>query len=54
MAAFSAMDVPAKGVMYAFYVFVLPIYYLLTKRFTYAKLMCYNNGGAKVAVVTNV
>lgn len=54
MAAFSAMDVPAKGVMYAFYVFVLPVYYLLTKRFTYAKLMCYNNGGAKVAVVTNV
>lgn len=54
MAAFSAMDVPAKGIMYAFYVFVLPVYYMLTKRFTYSKLMCYNNGKSSVAVTTNM
>lgn len=54
MAAFSAMDVPAKGVFYAFYVFVLPIYYMVTKRFTYSKLMCYNNDVAGVAVATKL
>lgn len=42
MAAFSVMAIPSTALIFAFFVFVLPIYYMIRKGFTRSKYSCYN------------
>lgn len=42
MAAFSVMAMPSSALVYAFFVFVLPIYYMMTKFFARRKESWYN------------
>ena len=42
MAAFSAMSIPSTALVYSFFVFVLPVYYMLVKTFARRKTRWYN------------
>jgi NhaC family Na+:H+ antiporter len=42
MAAFSAMACPSSALIYSFFVFVLPVWHILTKTFARKKAKCYN------------